>query len=91
MDVLLVNGVLYNFLGAEGDISGWIEVSRSFMDSSFAGSPSINFGNLSERDNYSGVFLAFIDLDNSTERRDNIDVNASVWAVGVLERHQSDL
>ena len=46
VDVLVVDGVLDNFLGAEGDVSGGVEVGGPFMESTFAGSPGVNFCDL---------------------------------------------
>ena len=51
MNVLLVNGVFNDFLGAEGDVSGRVEVGGPFVNSSFASSPSIDFGDLSKKGN----------------------------------------
>ena len=87
----MVDWVLDYFLGAEGDVSGRVEVGRPFVESAFAGSPSVNFGNLGKKIGYGGELLVFRALDDSTERRHYIDVDAAVGTEGVLERHQSDL
>ena len=46
VDVFLVNGVFDNFSGAERNVSGWVEVSRSVVKGSFSGSPAFNFSDL---------------------------------------------
>ena len=46
MDVFLVDGVFDDFPGAEGDVSGGVEIGGSVVDGSLSCSPLFNFGDL---------------------------------------------
>ena len=43
MDVLLVDGLLNNFPGAERDVSGGVEIGRSLGEGSVDAFPSLDF------------------------------------------------
>jgi hypothetical protein len=49
MDVLLVNGVFHYFIGAEGNISAWIKISRSGVKGTLSSFPSFDFRYLNHK------------------------------------------
>ena len=88
MDVLLSDGFLNHFLGAEGHVSRGVEVGGALMEGALSTSPGINVGYLNERLSYGGVLLVFGDLDDPAEGGDHVDVDAAIGAIAILERHR---
>ena len=77
MDVFGIDWVFNNFLDAEGGIACWVEVGRSFMEDTLHISPLVHFINLNKMRSYCRTLLLFRHLNNSAERWDDVDVDAS--------------